>query len=80
MSALVGRAAIREFNADFPPLAAFSLTNEIIDGVGDLAYVRGRYRMTLAIEGSRSWLQRGGTSKGRMRLCPGRRGTARMCL
>lgn len=50
--AVVGRAAIREFNATFPPVSAFSLTNEIIDGVGDLAYVRGRYRMTLAIEGS----------------------------
>jgi len=50
--AVVGRAAIREFQTTFPPLVAFSLTNEVIEGVGDLAYVRGRYRMTLAIEGS----------------------------
>ena len=50
--AVVGRPAIRDFNATFPPVSAFSLTNQVIDGVGDLAYVRGRYRMTLAIEGS----------------------------
>ncbi|MBI2071557.1 MAG: nuclear transport factor 2 family protein [Gemmatimonadetes bacterium] len=50
--AVVGRAAIREFTATFPPVVEFSLTNDVIDGIGDLAYVRGRYRMTLAIEGT----------------------------
>ncbi len=50
--AVVGRAAIRHFNATFPPVTEFSLSNDVIDGIGDLAYVRGRYRMTLAIEGA----------------------------
>lgn len=45
---LRGRTAIREFMAAFPPLASFVSTIDTITGVGDLAYVRGRYRMTLA--------------------------------
>jgi ketosteroid isomerase-like protein len=47
---VVGRAAIRDFMATFPPVTALALTNEEIDGGGDVAYVRGRYVMTLAIE------------------------------
>lgn len=46
--AISGREAIRQFNANFPPLADFVATNERIEGVGDMAYVRGHYRMVMA--------------------------------
>lgn len=45
---VIGRGAIREFQASYPAVTAFSLNNETMDGRGDLAYVRGRYVMTVA--------------------------------
>lgn len=50
--AVQGRAAIRDFVAAFPPLSAFSIVNQTIDGRGDLAYVRGTYSMTLDMAGN----------------------------
>jgi uncharacterized protein (TIGR02246 family) len=42
-----GRAAIRVWLQQFPPMSDFSLTPVDIDGRGDLAYVRGTYAMTI---------------------------------
>lgn len=50
--AVHGRAAVREWQADFPPVSEFIALNDEIQGVGDLAYVRGRYVLRLAIEGA----------------------------
>lgn len=40
-----GRAAIRDWFAGFPPLVALDLEPLEIEGVGDLAYVRGTYTL-----------------------------------
>jgi ketosteroid isomerase-like protein len=48
-----GRAAIRAYIAEFPPLTRFTATNIEIDGRGDLAYLRGTYQMTFAATGGR---------------------------
>jgi uncharacterized protein (TIGR02246 family) len=45
---VTGRNSIRQWQAGFPPVAGFTLNNEKIEGAGDLAYVRGRYVMTVA--------------------------------
>jgi ketosteroid isomerase-like protein len=45
---VTGRNAIRQWQAEFPPVTTFTLSNEKIEGIGDLAYVRGRYVMTVA--------------------------------
>jgi ketosteroid isomerase-like protein len=42
-----GRAAIKEFGEAFPPLAAFAVTNDVIEGSGTLAYVLGHGVMTV---------------------------------
>lgn len=47
--AVTGREALRQWMAAFPAVTNFSLTNEAVEGRGDLAYVRGRY--TMAVEG-----------------------------
>jgi uncharacterized protein (TIGR02246 family) len=44
-----GRENIREHFASYPPLTRFSLEPLEIDGRGDLAYVRGRYALTMAV-------------------------------
>jgi ketosteroid isomerase-like protein len=41
-----GRAAIRAFIKEFPPLKHFTASAIEIEGRGDLAYVRGSYQMT----------------------------------
>lgn len=46
-----GRAAIREWLGSFPPLTEFTLADDRIEGVGDLAYAIGRYVLAVAIEG-----------------------------
>lgn len=46
--AVEGRAAIRAWIQQFPPITEFSLSPLEIDGRGDLAYVRGTYAMTFA--------------------------------
>jgi ketosteroid isomerase-like protein len=48
MPTLRGRPAIRDFIASFPPITAFRIVDDTIDGVGGLAYARGRYWMTVA--------------------------------
>ncbi len=49
--ALEGQAAIEAFFAAYPPFSGFTLNPVEIDGRGDLAFVRGTYRLTLEIEG-----------------------------
>ena len=51
LPALEGRAAIRAWFAGGPPLATFTLTSKEIDGVGDVAYVRGTWTLTIAAAG-----------------------------
>ena len=45
--AAMGRDAIQETMASFPPITAFSIVADDIQGVGDLAYVRGTFSITL---------------------------------
>jgi uncharacterized protein (TIGR02246 family) len=47
--AVQGRAAIAGFFRSFPPVSNFQLTNITVDGRGDLAFVHGRYSMTLTM-------------------------------
>lgn len=47
--AVEGRAAIRDWFAAFPPLASFALEAVEIEGVGDLAYVRGTYQLEISM-------------------------------
>ena len=47
-----GRTAIREFFAALPPVAEFSSKDDTIVGLGELAYVYGRYVLSLDLEGS----------------------------
>lgn len=46
--ALVGRQAIHDFWAAFPPIAELRFQDDGIVGEGDLAYVHGRYWLTFA--------------------------------
>jgi ketosteroid isomerase-like protein len=46
-----GHAAIEAVLHTFPPITAFELRTEEVVGTGDLAYVRGRYTMTMAPPG-----------------------------
>jgi len=49
--ALEGRAAIRAWFEQSPPMTTFTLSVVEIDGRGDLAYVRGTYALTIAAAG-----------------------------
>ncbi|MHC5212560.1 MAG: protein kinase domain-containing protein [Planctomycetota bacterium] len=49
---LVGREAIRDFWAAFPPVAELRFEDDGIRGAGDLAYVHGRYWVTFDLPGS----------------------------
>ena len=51
---VTGRAAIHDWLANFPPIVSFDLRTEEVTGMGDLAYVRGRWTYVLALEGSPS--------------------------
>jgi ketosteroid isomerase-like protein len=51
---VTGRPAIHDWLADFPPIVSFDLRAEEVAGVGDLAYVRGRWAFTLGVDGSPS--------------------------
>jgi len=46
-----GTAPIRAWMTAFPPMSDFKIQVVAIDGVGDLAYVRGTYELTLAAAG-----------------------------
>ena len=48
-----GRAAIRAWFEQFPPMSEFVLTPVEVDGRGDLAYVRGTYALTIAAASGR---------------------------
>ena len=50
--AVVGRAAIQAFFESFPPISNIELHSTEIEGVGDLAYVRGSYTLTVTPEGA----------------------------
>jgi len=50
--AVVGREAIREWFAAFPPLASMEIVDEEAGGCCDVAYVRGTYRLTIAPPGA----------------------------
>lgn len=49
--AVSGREAIRAWFAVFPPITAVELHPVEIDGRGDVAFVRGTYKLTLAPPG-----------------------------
>ncbi len=49
--AATGRAAIEQLLGTFPPLSAFTLNSVEIEGVGDLAYQRGTFFMTMQLPG-----------------------------
>ncbi|MDH3369625.1 MAG: DUF4440 domain-containing protein [Gemmatimonadota bacterium] len=51
-AALQGRAAIREWYASFPPVTDVDLPIVDVDGRADLAYTRGTYTLTFAMEGA----------------------------
>jgi len=50
--AVQGRAAIREWYANFPPVTELELPIGEIDGRRDLAFARGAYKLTMMIEGA----------------------------
>lgn len=49
---LKGRAAIQTWMEGYPPISAFTLDDQEIDGLGDLAYVRGAYTITITPPGA----------------------------
>lgn len=51
MPAATGHAAIEAVFHTFPPITAFTIRTEEAVGVGDLAYVRGRYSMVFSPPG-----------------------------
>jgi ketosteroid isomerase-like protein len=50
--AINGRAAILAWMEKFPPVSAFTVKTEEVEGRGDLAYVRGTYTMTFTPPGA----------------------------
>ena len=50
--AVAGRANVQAFLETFPPISAFNLVNAEVEGLGDMAYVRGAYTMTITPEGA----------------------------
>ena len=51
MPSVTGHAAIEAAFRTFPPITSASLHTEEVAGSGDMAYVRGTYRMTMAPPG-----------------------------
>ena len=49
--AVMGREAIAEFLAGFPPISDMEFNQIEVDGAGDVAYVYGTYSMMLAMPG-----------------------------
>jgi len=47
-----GRAAIQAWLEAFPPVSALTIETQEIDGLGDLAYVRGTYTMSFTLPGA----------------------------
>lgn len=50
--AVTGHGAIEAMFKTFPPITAFELRTEEVEGSADLAYVRGRYTMTMSPPGT----------------------------
>ncbi len=50
--AVTGRPAIQQYLESFPPVTNFNFTIAEVAGVGDMAWVRGSYTMTLAPPGA----------------------------
>lgn len=50
--AVVGRAGIQAWLAAFPPVKSLVLTPDTVDGSGDMAYVRGRYALSILPPGA----------------------------
>lgn len=50
--AVQGREAIQALFASFPPISGMELTSVEVDGAGDIAYVRGTYRLTMTPPGA----------------------------
>src|ERR1041384_187814 len=51
-AAVKGREAIQTWMSAFPPVTAFKLEPQETEGIGDVAYVRGTYTMTIAMPGA----------------------------
>ena len=49
--AVAGRANVQAFLEAFPPISDFNLENVEVEGLGDMAYVRGAFTMTISPEG-----------------------------
>ncbi len=49
--AVTGPANIQAYFGSLPPMGALDLADVEIDGVGDWAFVRGTYSLTMAVEG-----------------------------
>lgn len=47
--AVQGRAAIKAWFEAFPPIGHLDIQVVEVEGIGDLAYVRGTYQMTIAV-------------------------------
>ncbi len=47
--ASMGRAAVQASFETFPPITSMNLKVEDVQGVGDLAYVRGSYQLTMMV-------------------------------
>jgi uncharacterized protein (TIGR02246 family) len=56
-SAIQGRNAIQAWLATFPPISNAKGDSVEVAGCGDLAYVRGSYRMTSSMPGAASTLE-----------------------
>jgi ketosteroid isomerase-like protein len=50
--AVNGRAMIQAWLEAFPPISTLTIETQEIDGVADLAYVRGTYAMTFTLPGA----------------------------
>lgn len=50
--AVTGHGAIEAMFKTFPPITAFELRTEEVEGTAELAYVRGRYTMTMSPPGA----------------------------
>jgi len=55
--AVKGRAAIQAWMTAYPPISAFTVETPEIDGVGDFAYTRGAYTITVTLPGATSPVQ-----------------------
>lgn len=67
-----GRAAIQQFFATFPPIVSIDVADVDVDARGDLAYVRGTYRLAIAPPGAGTVRETGKFLEIRRRQADGR--------